>query len=425
MSYKERALEVKKYVLEHHSYRANCLNMVCAENLMSPLARSLLGSDLHHRYSNVHRMPFYFGNRYFERIEEIAEELGKKLFRSNFIELHPPSGGHACNAVVLALTKPGDLVFELDPSGGGYSTAAHLNQAGAVNLRDMNLPLDEEIMNIDLEKATELIERERPALVVLGSTLYLFPHPVKEISKVVESVGGRVVYDGAHVMGLIAGGCFQDPLREGACALMGSTHKTIPGPQAGLIMSNDPEIADSLHKTSDFTLLGLNHPDIISVHAVVFAELLQFGKEYASQIVKNTKAIAKALYDEGLDVLCPELGFSESHMTIVDVKRFGSGHEIGKRLEEANIIVTKTALPRDNTPDLYLGVTSALRIGTPEATRLGMKKQEMEQIAGLITDVVMRRESPEVVAKKVAEIKREFSTVQYTFEPGNGYRFFE
>ena len=121
------------------------------------------------------------------------------------------------------------------------------------------------------------------------------------------------------------------------------------------------------------------------------------------------------MYDEGLDVLCPELGFSESHMTIVDVERFGSGHEIGQRLEEANIIIVKTALPRDRTEDLYLGVTSAIRVGTPEVTRLGMKEGEMEEIAGLITDVILKKESPDAVEKKAAVMREEFSEVQYTF----------
>src|SRR5437762_11338816 len=193
---------LRSTVREHHAWHMRNLPVCCAENVMSPLAREFMGSDLHHRYPNYDDVRYYFGNKYIEQVEEVASELTKKLFRATQVELHVSSGSMAIQASVLAYAKPNDLVLE--PGGKADATfAARLKASGPINIRVGDLPFDDEGMNLDLSGSIEMIESKKPGVVVLGAGTFLFPHPVKEIAKASRQVGATLIYDGAHVLGLI------------------------------------------------------------------------------------------------------------------------------------------------------------------------------------------------------------------------------
>ena len=402
-----------------------------AENIMSPLAREFMASDFHHRYPNYDGVSIYSGNRYMEEVESVTEGLAKKLFSAKFVELHAFSGTLACLATLLALTNPNDLVLELDKNNGGFSVLPRLQRTRAGNLallRSSGLPFDASEMNIDGEAAVKTIKREKPKIVILGATLFLFPHPVRVIAEAAREVNALVAYDGSHVLGLVAGREFQDPLREGAFILMGSTHKTLPGPQSGLFLSKEKnqltrEITEVLHGS----IISNHHHYLVPGLAATFAESMTFGQEYAGQVVKNSKALAQALYEKGFKVMCPDKGFTESHQVIVDVSAIGGGHATSEKLEKSNIIVTKSALPRDKTKSLYSGDISGLRFGTQEITRAGMEEREMDEIADFCARILLKKDNPSNTSKEIGDFCKKFQKIRYCFDAGSdadAYEYF-
>jgi glycine hydroxymethyltransferase len=388
---------------------------------MSPSARELMGSDVHNRYPNYDDTRYYFGNRYMERVEEIAHDLIGRLFRADGVELHVPSGSMASQASILAYASPNDLILELEGRNGGFSALPRLQTCGLIKLRAGALPFDPEEMSIDVTKAVQLIEKRKPAMVILGAGTFLFPHPVRELSKVCRQAGTtKVVYDGAHVLGLIAGRRFQDPLREGADLIVGSTHKTFPGPQNGIILSGSSEGFERLRDVIHNGLVSNHHPHAIAGIAVVAAEMLAYGEAYAAQIVENSKTLARALDQRGMNVLCPQKDYTQSHLVVADVRANGGSDLAGKILEEAGIVVTKIPLPWDR--DKLTG----LRIGTQEVTRLGMQRDEMEIVAEFFERALLKKENPKTVFRDISRFRTDFQKLHYSFdELDEAYHYFE
>jgi len=261
--------------------------------------------------------------------------------------------------------------------------------------------------------------KDKLKLITLGGSLFLFPHPVKEISKIVgEELPDQSViihYDAAHVLGLIAGGQFQQPFKEGAKVVSSSTHKTFPGPQGGLVMGvslTDKQIS-SLRKAVFPGLVSNHHLHRLPALLYVTAEMMTFGQSYAKQIVSNAKALAKALDENGFRVLAKEKGYTQSHQVAVNVSELGGGAPVSQKLAQANIITNKNLLPGENprasrTP-------SGIRLGVQEVTRYGMKEKEMERIAELFRKLLIEKADVEKVANEVKVLRQEFQQIQYTF----------
>jgi glycine hydroxymethyltransferase len=246
--------------------------------------------------------------------------------------------------------------------------------------------------------------------------VFLFPTPIKEIQDALQEAGCTVWYDAAHVLGLIAGGKFQDPLREGVHIISASTHKTFPGPNHGIIIGDKltDEMEAKLQKAAFPGVTSSHHLHAMAALAVTMAEYEIYGKQYASQVIKNAKALGGALNEMGIDVMCPHLGFTESHTLAVSVAKYGGGAQAALDLEKANIICNKNMLPGDTSAVRPSGI----RLGTQELTRLGMEKGEMEEVARLIYRVVVKKENPESVKKDVWELKKDFTKVQYCLNEG-------
>ncbi|OYT26027.1 MAG: serine hydroxymethyltransferase, partial [Thermoprotei archaeon ex4572_64] len=225
-------------------------------------------------------------------------------------------------------------------------------------------------------------------------------------------VDGYVIHDSAHVLGLIAGKVFPNPLDQGADVMTTSTHKTFPGPQGGAVLTNSEELFRKIQKSIFPTFTSNYHQHRYAALAITSLEMMLFGEEYARQIVKNAKKLAEALYNYGLKVLAENKGFTKTHQVLIDVSDRGGGSKNALLLEKANIIVNKNLLPWDKDPVNPSGV----RIGVQEVTRLGMREHDMEEIAKFISDVILERKSPEEVKRKVVEFRREFAEVKYGFD---------
>jgi len=389
--------EILSLVEKHEQWRGKeCLNLIPSENVMSPAVRSLLASELGHRYTARDR--FYMGTRFMDEIEQCGEKLAKEIFGAENADLRPLSG-HIADMIFLAsFTKPGDVLMCVSPEDGGYPGLWNDGLAGLLGLKAVPLPFSRENMKVDAEKAKEAIKRFKPKVLVFGASLIIFPHPVRELTETAHECGAIVGFDGSHVLGLIAGKHFQDPLREGAQALFGSTHKSFFGPQGGIILA-DKEHGETVKAKVYPRFVDNAHWNRIAALTLALAEMQKFGRDYAGQVIRNAKALAKALHDYGFPVKSPRLGFTESHQVIMDFGGYERGGEVAEKLQKANIIVD-----------------CVVRLGTCEVTRRGMKEGEMAKIAELIKRTVLDKESPETVKREVVKLCSEFQNIEYCFK---------
>src|SRR5213593_1719018 len=275
-------------------------------------------------------------------------------------------------------------------------------------------------MNIDVDATEKKIrklaaEGKKPSLAMFGGSVLPFPHPVKELAPILQEHGTKSCFDAAHVAGLVAGHQFQDPMHEGVDAMTCSTHKTLPGPQGGLILSH-PDNAEKIKKATFPGNVSNHHLHHLAGKAIMFAEMLVYGREYAAQIVKNSKALAQALHELGFKVLGEKKGFTKSHLLVADITKYGDGKTIEKKLEDANIILNRNLLPYDIKEGRHFEAPGGIRAGVSEVTRLGMKESDVVEIADLMTRVVVKGEDSRRVAADVAEFRKGFQRVQYAFE---------
>ncbi len=389
---------------KHEEWRDKCINLIPSENIMSPKARELLASDFGHRYSLRDRKwieyeteNFYLGTRYIDEVYDIGCELARKLFKADYADLRPVSGHVSNLAVLMALTNIGDTIASIDFRYGGYPGIHEEGIPSKLGLKVISIPFDISIGNIDLERFKTLMEETWEVnLIYIGSSFIPFKHPIREIAEIAHRHGVLFAYDASHVLGLIAGEVYPNPIREGAVLFNGSTHKTFPGPQGGIILSIK-EVEDRIRDS--ITMKTVDNPNYGRILALTYTllEMIEFGKEYATQVVKNAKALAKSLHEDGIPVLYEHLGFTETHQIILDRKAFKDYNDFAKRLEAANIIVDYAA-----------------RLGTAELTRRGLKESDMEVIAEYISDIY-KGVKPDTIREKVVKFTERY-TIDYTFK---------
>ena len=416
----EYALKIKELTKEHHKWMENSINLIASENITSTSVREALASDLSHRYAEgLSGCRLYEGCKYVDQIEDITVDLSKRIFKAEHANVQPVSGVVANLATFFALANFNDRIMALEVPVGGHISHANVSAAGVRGLKVTPHPFDENKMNIDPDAMKKEILEKKPKIVLLGGSVFLFPHPVKEAREAADEVGAKVMYDGAHVLGLIAGGRFQDPLKEGADVVAGSTHKTFPGPQGGIILCKE----DISRKIDDAVFPGVvsnHHLHHLAALGIATAEMLEFGSAYADQIIKNAKALAQNLYELGFNVLCEDLGFTESHQVAMDVSNLGDVAKLAKELEANNIILNKNLLPWDdvNRSD----DPSGIRIGTQEITRRGLKESHMSEVAEFIKRVAMNGEN---VKDEVTEFISQYNKVHYAFKEDDAYKYIE
>ena len=390
--------------------------MIASENVISPLVSQACNSDLHGRYAEgLPGKRYYQGCDDFDTIESIGIDLAKKVFNASFVNIQPTSGTVSNIAALKALVKPGDRITAVSTADGGHISHA---QMGAVGLRGLDLhtyPWDADRMEPDIDAAAAMIRDVKPKMALFGASVFLFPTPLQELANAAHEVGATVMYDGAHVLGLIAGGVFQDPLREGADVMTGSSHKTFPGPQGGFLISNS-EDEKFQKKLNNAVFPGTNssyHLHHVAGKVVALAEFDEFGTKYAQDIVANAKALASSLASEGFDVLAEDRGYTASHQVLTRHGGIdsGAGRKAASILEEAGIITNMNMLPGDTKAMS----PSGLRLGVQELTRHGMGPEEMEEVAECFRRVLLDNEDSSKVKTTVNSIRSNFQEVKYCF----------
>jgi glycine hydroxymethyltransferase len=423
--------DIEQILAQAQTWRqTQTINLIASENTPSEAVRRVQISDLMGRYAEGHPNQgkqvnrYYQGTQHIDQIELLAEKEVKELFGARQADVRPISGNAANTAISLGWLRGGDTVIANSTDAGGHISHGAVGVFGrriqnrgqslkvgsekSINLH--HLPLTSDHYHVDAAKTIELIEQVHPQMVILGKSLFLFPEPVEEIATACKAHNVPLLYDGAHVLGLIAGGQFQDPLHQGATWLVGSTHKTFPGPQRGVILGNlDPEEEKRYWPAADrgvFPGSSSNH-HLYSLPGLVVAtrEMQKYGREYAAQIARNAYALGQALDELGTTVEARDFGYTQSHQIAVNVADWGGGVEVSQLLEANDIIVNYNMLPGDTDPRS----PSGLRIGVPEMTRFGMDERAMGELAQLIHDTIRGKN----VKTQVNHLRARFVEMKY------------
>jgi glycine hydroxymethyltransferase len=417
---------------KHEKYRdLECINMIASEGLKSPAVREMqaFASDLEGRYAEGEndaeghvKKRYYQGQKYMMLIENYATDLMKNLFKCTWADVRIVSGTHANLATFkgLSLAAKNRKMVVTPLSCGAHISHDYTGLAGNVlGLENINHVYNIDEFNIDVDRSIDVIRAAKPGIVTFGGSLFLFPHPIKELKAVCDEVGAYVAYDASHVLGLISGGVFQDPLREGADFISSSTHKTFPGPQGGVIMGNptSPRLGKAVKKIQ-FAVFPLSasstHLGRLPALGVAALEMKLFGAELAKQIVKNAQTAGQYLFENGVKVLAEKKGFTRSHQLAVDIRSFGGGKKIAQDLEDANIILNKNLLPYDDQSSK--DDPSGLRIGFQDVTRRGFREGDIKHLCDLMLSVIKGKRKPSDVKEDVIALKKEFNQVKYGFQ---------
>lgn len=372
----------------HEAWRlGRCLNLMASENVTSPEVRTLLASDFAHRYtlpigSEVHGSYVenaYRGTRYTDAVEARGEALARQIFGARHATLKPLGGHIAGMIMLLSACRRGDNIMVLHPDHGGYDGYAEGYLPDILGLGVSYLPFDEATWRIRSEEAAAMIAEGRPRLVIVGQSFFPFPYELRPLVRACRSAGSLLGYDGSHVLGLIAGHEFQDPLGEGVDVLVGSTHKSFFGPQGGLLLTNHDELWAAVQRNLVWRSIDNAHWNRIAALARALEEAKRYGRRYARQVVANSRALGASLDGLGFPLRFGPQGFTHSHQLILDLQRLRRDHgltanDFAVRCEANDIIVDAVG-----------------RLGTNEVTRMGAKESHMRSLATLLTDVLHAR----------------------------------
>ncbi|MBW7897023.1 MAG: serine hydroxymethyltransferase [Opitutaceae bacterium] len=393
----------------HHAYRARTLNLIASENVMSPWVERSIDLGLGHRYGDYRGTEpaarKYTGNRHLAALDLAARDALQTLFQCRHADLRPLSGHVAGIAVLMACCQPGDLVLELDAPGGGHRLARKLNEAPLCPLQVESLPLDPVAYNVDVDRTVAFIRERRPRVVILGSSLFLFPHPARPLADALNEYGGILQFDASHVLGLIAGGVYPHPLQEGAHVITSSTHKTFAGPQGGILLTDDDALFERISPAIYPAIVTNHHLHRLPALAAVAAEWQAFGREHAAAVVANARALAAALAAENLPVIGADRGFTATHTILIASPEAAA---VGDRLEAADILATPVGLPAE------LG-GGCLRFGVQEITRRGFTAVEAPAVARLIAAAWRGERPPAAISAEVATLVARWQDWRFTW----------
>jgi len=396
-----------------------CINLLAPEAPTSPTVRALLSAEVGIRAAEGHIGSvnrWFAGTQHIDELEALCIELLKKVFRARYAD-HRLMGSMLGNmAVYTALTQPGDVIMSVAQPFGGHSSNLVDGPAGVRGLKIVDVPFDPVELEVDLDLFRQVAPLVRPKVVSLGLSMTLFPFPIRAIREVVAEWGGHIYFDGAHQLGLVAAGFFQDALAEGAAVMTGSAGKTFSGPQSGIIVWNDPDLTVPITNAIFPVLVATHQVNRVAALAVSAAEMLEFGEAYMGQIVRNAQALGAALHQRGIPVLGAHKGYTRTQQVIADVRQFGGGIAVAQSLARANIITNKNLIPTDRPEDWDR--PSGLRMGTIEVTRLGMREEEMETIADYMARVLIEKEAPANVMEEVIEFRQSYQKLYYCFDHG-------
>lgn len=392
--------EIENLIEREVDRQTTGLQLIASENFTSPAVMAATGSVLTNKYSEGYPgKRYYGGNQVVDSIEQLAIDRVKELFDADHANVQPHSGANANMCVYQALLEPGDTVLGLSLDHGGHLTHGSPVNASGI-LYDFVAYGTGAEDRIDMDEVRELALKHRPKMIVAGTTSYprrLDPEPFKKIA---DEVGALLMFDIAHLAGLVAGGAHPNPVPF-ADVVTFTTHKTLRGPRGGCILCKE-EHAKAIGKAVFPGWQGGPLEHVIAGKAIAFREAADPSfADYAAQVVKNASALAGALADEGFRLVS---GGTDNHLMVVDLTPFDAeltGKVAQATLDDAGITLNKNTIPDDPRSPF---VTSGVRIGTPSVTTQGMTENEMPIIARLIATALRERENPDALAKVTAEV---------------------
>lgn len=390
-------------------YDSEILHLTANEAVLSSLVKAWQKSTLNNRYilgslRERNRKHAYFfkenfalrGIPIFDELEILAKEACQKMFFCQDSDFRPLSGLHGMISVIGSLTNPGDLVATLPSQFVGHFATAKL--LGRIGRKNIFLPYNPAKFELDLDGLKKIARKNKIKMVYLDTMHYFKPYPLKQIKEILPN--SILVYDASHILGLIAGGQFQNPLIEGADILNGNTHKTLPGPQKGMILYKNRELAKKSKKIIGDAFVSSGHTGSTIALFITLLEMEEFGKKYSEQIVKNSRALAESLIKRGFSIL----GYPGIKPLTHQILMIAGNKNDGSKLIKAGISVNSFPLFGKNI----------IRLGTQQVTRLGMKEKEMKFISAFINRVLRRAEIREV-KKEVENMRKRFQKVHYCF----------
>ena len=386
------------------------LQLIASENFASPAVLAATGSVLTNKYAEGYPgRRYYGGNHVIDEVEELARVRCRELFGAEHANVQSHSGANANMAVYQALLDPGDVVLGMALDQGGHLTHGSPVNASGILYDFVAYGVDAESERIDFDEVREVALEHRPRLIVAGATAYPRLIPSEPLRAIADEVGALLLFDAAHVAGLIAGGVHPDPVPH-ADVVTFTTHKTLRGPRGGCIVCKEP-VARAIDRAVFPGSQGGPLEHVVAAKAVAFAEAATpaFG-DYAAAIVSNARALAVALSGEGFRLVS---GGTDNHLMLVDLRSFDAeltGAEAQTTLDRAGITLNKNTIPGDERSPF---VTSGLRIGTAAVTTQGMGSEEMAQIASLIGRTLRRRGDDSTIT----EVRREVRSLCGRFTP--------
>ena len=371
-------------ILAEEKRQAEGLEMIPSENYVSRSVLEALGTVFTNKYSEGYpKKRYYGGNQVVDKIEILAQERAKKLFGVKFANVQPYSGSPANHAVYFALLKPGDVMMGMDLACGGHITHGLKVNFSGIYYKPVYYTVDKETSLIDHHEVEKLVKKHCPKLIWAGATAYPRLFDWKKFAEIARSVNAYLACDIAHYAGLVAGNAYPSPVKY-ADVITTTTHKTLRGPRGAIIMTNDEEIFTKINKAVFPGLQGGPHNHQTAAIAVSLKEAKKASfKEYAHQIVKNCKVLAKELKKYGFNLVT---GGTDNHLILIDLrnKKVG-GKEVQEAMEKVGISLNKNSIPYDPSSPFR---PSGIRLGTPALTSQGMKEKEMKAVADLMNETV-------------------------------------
>ena len=405
--------EIEILAKENHAiHDKNSINLNPATNVLNPRAEKILSTGLSSRASLGHPGDKYeVGLDAIEQIEVITGDLACKLFESKYVEFRVGSGALANLYAFMATCKPGDKIIAPPASIGGHITHHKPGAAGLYGLDITEAPVDENNYTVDVDKLRKLAHEIKPKLITIGGSLNLFPHPVKEIREIADEVGAKLLFDAAHQCGLIAGKVWPQPLSEGAHLMTFSTYKSLGGPAGGLIITNEEKLAEKIDAIAYPGLTANYDAAKTAALGITLQDWNIVGEAYAKMMVETSVALAKELDKKSLHIYAKEKGFTTSHQFAIVANELGGGQRASKKLALSGLLACGINVPGPAVED----DTNAIRIGTPEVVRMGMKKDDMPLLADLIFKG-LTTDTPDLVQAEVIKLRKKFNKVHYTLD---------
>jgi len=362
----QQRIQQNEQIHEH-----DCINLNPGTNAMNPRAEAVLSAKLGRPSLGYPRDKYEMGLEGIERIEILANALACEIFQAKYAEVRVPSGAIANLYTFMATTQPNDTIITPSPNIAGHVTHHKDGAAGLYGVNILHAPINRKTYSVDLDALKTMVAEVKPKLITIGGSLNLIPHPVADIREIADTVGAKVLFDAAHLSGIIAGRAWENPLNQGAHVMTMSTYKSLGGPASGLLVTNDAEIAQRVDAIAYPGLTANFDAGKTASLAISLLDWRDFGRDYASEMVKSAQTLAQHLADRDCPVFRTyneEAPYTQSHQFALEAIHYGGGQTLAKKLRQANILSCGIGLPIDAVD----GDVNGLRLGTNETVRWGM-----------------------------------------------------